>query len=161
MHRKMHSSAECPASPSTTHRATSRQADIDRVREIMERVGICMLTTRFCCGLRARPLEARPDRNSGLIWFVTDLRSGKEHEIESEHGPEQLHYLRPLRSILDEELLKIGDRAWEACTAEVGEATLHARLGEDRAFPACSSSNGMWALLRTECRNPANRVNQE
>jgi general stress protein 26 len=63
----------------------SRQADIDRVWEIIERVGICMLTTRFCRGLRARPLEARPDRKSGLIWFVTDLRSGKEHEIESEH----------------------------------------------------------------------------
>jgi general stress protein 26 len=43
-----------------------------------------MLTTRFAGGLRARPLEARPDRNAGIIWFVTDLRSGKEHEIEAE-----------------------------------------------------------------------------
>ena len=32
-------------------------------------------------GLRARPPEARPDRSSGLIWFVTDLRSTKEREI--------------------------------------------------------------------------------
>ena len=31
------------------------------------------------------PLEARPDRKAGLIWFVTDLRSGKEYEIEAEH----------------------------------------------------------------------------
>ena len=44
-----------------------------------------MLTTQFDGGLRARPLEARPDRGAGLIWFVTDLRSGKEHEIEAEH----------------------------------------------------------------------------
>jgi general stress protein 26 len=29
--------------------------------------------------------EARPDRTAGIIWFVTDLRSSKEHEIESEH----------------------------------------------------------------------------
>src|SRR5262249_36589252 len=36
-------------------------------------------------GLRARPLEARSDRDSGVIWFVTDLRSGKEPEIEAEH----------------------------------------------------------------------------
>ena len=35
--------------------------------------------------MRARPLEARPDRDAGLIWFVTDLRSGKEHEIEAAH----------------------------------------------------------------------------
>ena len=44
-----------------------------------------MLTThRADGGLRARPLEARPDRETGTIWFVTDLRSEKGHEIESE-----------------------------------------------------------------------------
>jgi general stress protein 26 len=58
---------------------------LDRVWEIIEQVGVCMLTTRFAGGLRARPLEARPDRVAGTIWFVTDLRSGKEQEIESEH----------------------------------------------------------------------------
>ena len=44
-----------------------------------------MLTTHSAAGLRARPVEPRPDRAAGLIWFVTDLRSGKEHEIEAEH----------------------------------------------------------------------------
>ena len=58
---------------------------VDRVWDIVERVGICMLTTRFAGGLRARPLEARPDRAAGLIWFVTDIRSAKEHEIEAAH----------------------------------------------------------------------------
>jgi general stress protein 26 len=57
---------------------------IDRVWDIIEKVGIAMLTTCFPGGLRARPLEARPDRDAGLIWFVTDVRSGKEHEIEAE-----------------------------------------------------------------------------
>ena len=61
------------------------QKNIARVWQIIEKVGVCMLTTRFEGGLRARPLEARPDRRAGLIWFVTDLRSGKEHEIETEH----------------------------------------------------------------------------
>ena len=62
-----------------------------RIWDIVEKVGVCMLTTRFGggagaeSGLRARPLEARPDRAAGLIFFVTDLRSGKEHEIEAEH----------------------------------------------------------------------------
>src|SRR5262245_46147301 len=63
----------------------SRQQDISRVWDIIDKVGTCMLTTRFAWGLRARPLQARPERESGLIWFVTDLRSPKEHEIEAEH----------------------------------------------------------------------------
>jgi general stress protein 26 len=58
---------------------------LDRVWDIIEKVGVCMLTTRFPGGLRARPVESRPDRAAGLIFFVTDLRSGKEHEIEAEH----------------------------------------------------------------------------
>jgi general stress protein 26 len=63
----------------------ANQDHLTRVWDIVERVGVCMLTTRFAGGLRARPLEARPDRGEGVIWFVTDLRSGKEHEIEAEH----------------------------------------------------------------------------
>jgi general stress protein 26 len=58
---------------------------LQRVWDIIEKVSVCMLTTRFGGGLRSRPLEARPDRNAGLIWFVTDLRSGKEQEIDTEH----------------------------------------------------------------------------
>ena len=42
-------------------------------------------STQFPGGLRARPVEARPERDAGLIWFVTDVRSGTEHEIEAEH----------------------------------------------------------------------------
>jgi general stress protein 26 len=53
------------------------------VWDIIELVGVCMLTTRFTGGLRARPVESRPDRDAGLIWFVTDLHSAKEYEIES------------------------------------------------------------------------------
>ncbi|HEY7662531.1 MAG TPA: pyridoxamine 5'-phosphate oxidase family protein [Xanthobacteraceae bacterium] len=65
--------------------STTEAGNIDRVWEIIEKVGIAMLTTRSAGGLRARPLEARPERDAGLIWFVTDARSGKEHEIEAEH----------------------------------------------------------------------------
>jgi len=54
---------------------------IDRVWDIVERVALCMLTTRGPRGLRARPLEARPDRNAKTIWFITDVRSSKEEEI--------------------------------------------------------------------------------
>ncbi len=57
------------------------KGNIDRVWDIIEKVGVCMLTTQFAGGLRARPLEARPDRDAGLIFFVTDIHSGKEDEI--------------------------------------------------------------------------------
>jgi general stress protein 26 len=53
----------------------------DRVWDIVEKVGVAMLTTQFPGGLRARPVEARPDRDAGVIWFLTDLRSGKDEEV--------------------------------------------------------------------------------
>jgi general stress protein 26 len=59
----------------------SQNDHIDRIWDIVEKVGVCMLTTQFAGGLRARPLEARPDRDAGLIFFVTDLHSAKEDEI--------------------------------------------------------------------------------
>jgi general stress protein 26 len=56
-----------------------------RVWDVIERVPVAMLTTHFADGLRARPVEPRPERAAGLIWIVTDLRSAKEHEIEAGH----------------------------------------------------------------------------
>jgi general stress protein 26 len=61
----------------------SKNDNIDRVWDIIEKVGVCMLTTRSAAGLRARPLEARPDRDAGMIFFVTDIHSTKEDEIEA------------------------------------------------------------------------------
>jgi general stress protein 26 len=55
---------------------------INRVWDIIEKVGICMLTARFDGGLRARPLEARPDRTSDRLLFMTDAHSPKRKEIE-------------------------------------------------------------------------------
>jgi general stress protein 26 len=59
----------------------SAPPNTDRVWDIIEKVGVGMLTTRFGGGLRARPLEARPERDAGIIWFLTDARSGKGDEI--------------------------------------------------------------------------------
>jgi hypothetical protein len=53
----------------------SKKDNIDRVWDIIEKVSVCILTTQFADGLRARPLEARPDRDAGLIFFVTDIHS--------------------------------------------------------------------------------------
>ncbi len=59
----------------------SGQDQIDRVWDIVEDVGVGMLTTQFHGGLRARPLEPRPDRAAGIVWFLTDVRSTKDDEV--------------------------------------------------------------------------------
>ena len=55
----------------------------DRIWDVVEKAGVCMMTTRFAKGLRARPLEARADRNDGTIFFLTDRRAAKDDEIEA------------------------------------------------------------------------------
>jgi hypothetical protein len=45
----------------------SRQAHIDRVWHVIDKVGICMMTTQFAGGMRARPMEARTDKDAGVI----------------------------------------------------------------------------------------------
>jgi general stress protein 26 len=57
--------------------------NISRVWDIIEKTSVGMLTTRFADGLRARPLEARADRDEGVIYFVTDVRGAKDDEIEA------------------------------------------------------------------------------
>jgi general stress protein 26 len=63
--------------------AKDHETNTERVWEIVKKTGICMMTTRFEGGLRARPLEARPDRDAGVIWFLTDVRGLKDDEIEA------------------------------------------------------------------------------
>ena len=62
----------------------TKQNPISRAWDIIEKARIGMLTTKFAGGLRARPLEARADRDAGLIWFVTDVRGAKDDEINAE-----------------------------------------------------------------------------
>jgi len=57
---------------------------IDRDWEVIKNASICMMVTRFAGGLRARPLEARPDRAAEVIWFLTDVRGLKDAEIEAD-----------------------------------------------------------------------------
>jgi general stress protein 26 len=55
-----------------------------RIWDLLEQTGVGMLTTRSGEGLRARPLEARPDRDAGVIYFITDVRGLKDDEIEAD-----------------------------------------------------------------------------
>jgi general stress protein 26 len=56
---------------------------LSRVWDIIDRASVGMLTTQYAGGLRARPLEARPDREAGLIWFVIDVRGAKDDEVDA------------------------------------------------------------------------------
>ena len=60
--------------------------DEQRVWDILEKSSVGMLTTRFAGGLRARPLDARPDRKAGAIFFITDVRGLKDDEIAAAPG---------------------------------------------------------------------------
>lgn len=55
---------------------------INRVWDVVGKAGICMLTTHAIEGLRARRMEARPDRESETIWFLTDRRGLKDDEAQ-------------------------------------------------------------------------------
>jgi general stress protein 26 len=63
--------------------AKDDERHIGRVWDIIEKAGICMMVTRFAGGLRARPLEARPERDTETIWFLTDVRGLKDDEVEA------------------------------------------------------------------------------
>lgn len=63
----------------------TEQNPISRIWDIVEKARVGMLTTQFCGGLRARPLQARPDRGAGIIWFITDVRGVKDDEIGAAH----------------------------------------------------------------------------
>ncbi|MHB1247721.1 MAG: pyridoxamine 5'-phosphate oxidase family protein [Sulfuriferula sp.] len=63
----------------------TEQNRIARVWDIIDKARVGMLTTQFNGGLRARPLEARADRDAGIIWFVTDVRGVKDDEIGAAH----------------------------------------------------------------------------
>ena len=61
----------------------TKQSNVDRIWDIIENVGVCMLATQRAGRLRARPMEPRPDRKRGLIFAVTDADSAKLDEIET------------------------------------------------------------------------------
>jgi general stress protein 26 len=90
--------------------------DIERVWDLVEKIGVGMLTTRFAGGLRARPVEPRLDRDAGLIRIVTDVRGLKDDEIAC--APE-----------VNLAVTDTGDKAYLSITG-------HAAVTRDRAVAA-------------------------
>jgi general stress protein 26 len=86
---KLNARKKVPSTPARRGGSQARtngldeHSNLERVWDIIESVGVCMLTTQAGGRLRARPVEPRPDRKSGLIFVVTDVRSAKQDEIEA------------------------------------------------------------------------------
>jgi general stress protein 26 len=56
--------------------------DAQRVWDLVEKIGFCMLATRDGEDIRSRPMAAYPDRDGRVIHFLTDADSWKDEEIE-------------------------------------------------------------------------------
>jgi general stress protein 26 len=52
------------------------------VWDMIEDIGIGMLTTWTGEQMRARPMAAYPDEGERCIWFMTDARGGKDEEVQ-------------------------------------------------------------------------------
>jgi general stress protein 26 len=60
---------------------TDNTGNVDRVWELMNKIGFAMLVTSDGDKLRARPMSAYLKRDENAIYFLTDARHHKEEEI--------------------------------------------------------------------------------
>jgi general stress protein 26 len=56
--------------------------DADRVWNLIEKIGFCMLSTHDGEDIRARPMAAHVDRDQHAIYFLTDADSHKDEDIK-------------------------------------------------------------------------------
>lgn len=62
----------------------AQHSDADRLYDLVEDIAVCMLTSKAGASLRARPMHAKVDRESGAISFLTDVRHHKDDEIAAD-----------------------------------------------------------------------------
>jgi general stress protein 26 len=60
----------------------STQKAVDEIWDLAKSLEICMFITWDGEHQRARPLAARPDRDEGRIFFLTDAAGAKDEQIE-------------------------------------------------------------------------------
>lgn len=60
------------------------ETDVERVFDMIEKIGVCMLTSKAGDALRARPMQAKVDREAGTVGFLTDARHHKDDEIRAD-----------------------------------------------------------------------------
>jgi general stress protein 26 len=65
---------------------TDNTRNVDRVWELMKKIGFAMLVTRDGDKLRSRPMSAHPERDENAIYLLTDARHHKDEEIARNPG---------------------------------------------------------------------------
>ena len=66
--------------------ANDNARDVDRVWELMQKIGFAMLVTRDGDKLRARPMSAYLERDNNAVYFLTDARRHNDDEIAKNPG---------------------------------------------------------------------------
>ncbi len=61
---------------------TQEKDKVARTWELMEKITFCMLSTRVGEDIRARPMAAHVEPIENAIYFLTDVASHKDEEIE-------------------------------------------------------------------------------
>lgn len=70
--------------PSTDNEPTQEEA-VEKLRELMKDIAMCMLTTVDHEGhLRSRPMAMQKSEFDGDLWFFTGKETGKAHEISDD-----------------------------------------------------------------------------
>ena len=60
--------------------------NVARTWELMEKIIFCMLSTRVGEDIRSRPMAAHVEPIENAIYFLTDVASHKDDEIEAKHN---------------------------------------------------------------------------
>ncbi len=60
---------------------TKDKDDSERVWDLTEKIGFCMLVTKAGADIRARPMSAYVERLENAFYFLTDVESHKDDEI--------------------------------------------------------------------------------
>ncbi|MEX6506235.1 pyridoxamine 5'-phosphate oxidase family protein [Jiella sp. M17.18] len=55
--------------------------DVEQVFDLVEKIGFCMLATHEGQDIRSRPMAAQVDRDTGTVYFLTDVASHKDADI--------------------------------------------------------------------------------
>jgi len=63
-------------------RTMSTEEAVDKIWELAKSIDICMFVTWDGEHQRARPLSARPNRDEGRIYFLTDVTGAKDEQID-------------------------------------------------------------------------------
>jgi len=64
----------------------NKDESVTRTWELMEKITFCMLSTRVGEDIRSRPMAAHIEPIENAIYFLTDVASHKDEEIEQRHN---------------------------------------------------------------------------